>query len=100
MGRSKLDSLKKTTLNTFFEVCEAWGVVSGKHYHFNAGSNIIKFYNKSEIMLKDLFLYPSDRNFDNLGSLEITGAFIGCTLNTTGLQKQGNKNHTENLFSL
>lgn len=76
MGRSKLDSLKKTTLNTFFEVCEAWDIKAGKHYNFNAGSNIISFYNKSEIMLKDLFLYPSDRNFDNLGSLEITGAFI------------------------
>jgi phage terminase large subunit len=76
MGRSKLDSLKKTTLNTFFEVCQEWGVIADKHYNFNAGSNIIKFYNKSEIMLKDLFLYPSDRNFDNLGSLEITGAFI------------------------
>jgi|TARA_R110000751_G_scaffold76211_1_gene153414 PBSX family phage terminase large subunit len=76
MGRSKLDSLKKTTLNTFFEVCESWGIKAGKHYSFNAGSNIIKFYNKSEVMLKDLFLYPSDRNFDNLGSLEITGAFI------------------------
>jgi PBSX family phage terminase large subunit len=76
MGRSKLDSLKKTTLNTFFEVCEAWGLKAGKHYNFNAGSNIITFYNRSEIMLKDLFLYPSDRNFDNLGSLEITGAFI------------------------
>ncbi len=76
MGRSKLDSLKKTTLNTFFEVCETWGIKAGKHYNFNAGSNIITFFNKSEIMLKDLFLYPSDRNFDNLGSLEITGAFI------------------------
>ena len=76
MGRSKLDSLKKTTLNTFFEVCESWGIKAGKHYNFNASSNIITFYNKSEIMLKDLFLYPSDRNFDNLGSLEITGAFI------------------------
>ena len=76
MGRSKLDSLKKTTLNTFFEVCETYGAKSGQHYNFNAGSNIITFYNKSEIMLKDLFLYPSDRNFDNLGSLELTGAFI------------------------
>ena len=76
MGRSKLDSLKKTTLNTFLEVCEAWGLKANKHYNFNGGSNVIKFYNKSEIMLKDLFLYPSDRNFDNLGSLEITGAFI------------------------
>ena len=76
MGRSKLSSLKTTTLNTFFEVCDTWGLKAGTHYNFNAGSNIIKFYNKSEVMLKDLFLYPSDRNFDNLGSLEITGAFI------------------------
>ncbi len=76
MGRSKLDALKKTTLNTFFEVCETWGLQAGKHYNFNGGSNIVTFYNKSEIMLKDLFLYPSDRNFDSLGSLEITGAFI------------------------
>ncbi len=76
MGRSKLDSLKKTTLNTFFEVCEIYGAKAGQHYNFNAGSNIITFYNKSEILLKDLFLYPSDKNFDNLGSLELTGAFI------------------------
>ena len=76
MGRSKLDSLKKTTFNTFLEVCETWNLKAGKHYNFNGGSNIITFYNKSEIILKDLFLYPSDRNFDNLGSLEITGAFI------------------------
>jgi phage terminase large subunit len=76
MGRSKLDSLKKTTLNTFFEVCDTWGIKANKHYNFNASSNVITFYNKSEIILKDLFLYPSDRNFDSLGSLEITGAFI------------------------
>tara|TARA_Y100001937_G_C7134456_1_gene339236 strand:- start:2085 stop:3395 length:1311 start_codon:yes stop_codon:yes gene_type:complete len=76
MGRSKLDALKKTTLNTFFEVCQHWNIVADKHYNFNASTNIIKFYNGSEIILKDLFLYPSDRNFDSLGSLEITGAFI------------------------
>ena len=76
MGRSKLDSLKKTTLNTFFEVCEMWNLKADRHYHFNAGSNIITFFNKSEIILKDLFLYPSDKNFDSLGSLEITAAFI------------------------
>jgi phage terminase large subunit len=29
MGRSKLDALKKTTLNTFFEVCQAWNLKSG-----------------------------------------------------------------------
>ena len=76
IGRSKLDALKKTTLNTFFEVCSTWGVIANKHYTFNGSSNIITFQNGSEIILKDLFLYPSDRNFDSLGSLEITGAFI------------------------
>ena len=76
MGRSKLDSLKKTTLNTFFEVCDQWNIKANKHYNFNASSNVITFYNKSEIILKDLFLYPSDKNFDSLGSLEITSAFI------------------------
>ena len=76
IGRSKLDSLKKTTLNTFFEICTEWGIKSGKHYNFNAGSNIITFWNGSEVMLKDLFHYPSDPNYDSLGSLEITFAFI------------------------
>ena len=76
MGRSKLDALKKTTLNTFFEVCTAWNLKAIEHYTFNGSSNVITFYNGSEIILKDLFLYPSDRNFDSLGSLEITAAFI------------------------
>ena len=76
MGRSKLDNLKKTTLLTFFEVCKMWNIISGKHYNFNASSNIITFWNGSEIMLKDLFHYPADPNYDSLGSLEITAAFI------------------------
>ena len=76
MGRSKLDALKKTTLLTFFEVCSAWGIKANEHYKYNAQSNVITFFNDSQIILKDLFLYPSDRNFDSLGSLEITGAFI------------------------
>ena len=76
IGRSKLDALKKTTLNTFFDVCSQWNIKAGEHYTYNAQSNIIKFYNDSEILLKDLFLYPSDANFDSLGSLELTYACI------------------------
>ena len=76
IGRSKLDALKKTTLNTFFDVCQQWNIKAGEHYTYNAQSNIIKFYNDSEILLKDLFLYPSDSNFDSLGSLELTFACI------------------------
>lgn len=74
MGRSKLKTLKETTLNTFFELISELGI--SDQFNFNAQSNIIYHVNGSEILLKDLFLYPSDPNFDSLGSLEITGAFI------------------------
>ena len=74
MGRSKLKALKSTTLNTFFELASKLNL--SNQFTFNAQNNIIYFNNGSEIILKDLFLYPSDENFDDLGSLEITGAFI------------------------
>lgn len=74
MGRSKLKTLKETTLNTFFELSTLLGV-SGQ-YKFNAQDNIFYWHNGAQIILKDLFLYPSDPEFDKLGSLEITGAFI------------------------
>ena len=76
IGRSKLDNLKKTTLNTFFEICNNWNLVAGKDYQYNGSTNIITFKNGSEVMLKDLFHYPSDPNYDSLGSLELTCAFI------------------------
>lgn len=74
MGRSKLKSLKETTLNTFFELSSKLGI--SDQINYNAQSGIIRFWNGSEIILKDLFHYPSDPNYDALGSLEITGAFI------------------------
>lgn len=74
LGRAKLKTLKETTLNTFFELTSKLGLQN--QFSFNAQSNTIKWTNGSEILLKDLFLYPSDPNFDGLGSLEITGAFI------------------------
>lgn len=74
MGRAKLKALKETTLNTFFELTSLLGI--SNQFKYNAQTNIIYWNNGSEILLKDLFLYPSDPNFDSLGSLEITGAFI------------------------
>jgi phage terminase large subunit len=74
MGRSKLKNLKETTLNTFFEL--ATGLKLGSQFHYRAQDHIIRWNNGSEILLKDLFHYPSDPNFDSLGSLEVTGAFI------------------------
>lgn len=74
MGRAKLKTLKETTLNTFFDISAKLGITN--QYTYNQQSGVITWYNGSEIILKDLFLYPSDPNFDSLGSLEITGAFI------------------------
>jgi phage terminase large subunit len=74
MGRSKLKALKETTLNTFFEQSSLLQL--NNQYTYNGQSGVIYWSNGSEILLKDLCLYPSDPNFDSLGSLEITGAFI------------------------
>ena len=74
LGRAKLKALKETTLNTFFDLTQQLGLTS--QFQYNSQSNIITWNNGSEILLKDLFLYPSDPNFDSLGSLEITGGFI------------------------
>jgi hypothetical protein len=76
IGRAKLKTLKETTLNSFYFVCQQQGLISGDHYKVNNQSNEIHFFNGSSIFLKDLFYYPSDPNFDELGSLEITDAFI------------------------
>lgn len=76
IGRSKLLALKQTTLKTFWDVCKWLSLKEGVHYKYNGQVNEIKFYNGSEVILKDLFLYPSDPDFDSLGSLEITAAFI------------------------
>ena len=74
MGRSKLKTLKETTLNTFFEISAKLGV-SGQ-FKYNDQSSTINWYNGSQILLKDFFYYPSDPEFDSLGSLEVTGGFI------------------------
>jgi len=74
MGRAKLKTLKETTLNTFFEIASKFNLNS--QFTYNTVSSVIKWNNGSEILLKDLYYYPSDPDFDELGSLEITGAFI------------------------
>jgi hypothetical protein len=74
MGRSKLKTLKETTLNTFFELTS--NLKLSTSYNYNSQTGVITWTNGSEILLKDLYSYPADPNFDSLGSLEITGAFI------------------------
>jgi phage terminase large subunit len=73
IGRAQLKTLRETTLNTFFEIASMTGV---SHTFTYIAPTTIRFRNGSEILLKDLFHYPSDPNYDELGSLELTYAFI------------------------
>ena len=75
IGRAKLKTLKETTLKSFFEVIKMQEIPA-EAFKYNAQANTVTFINGSEIFLKDLFFYPADPDFDELGSLEISGAFV------------------------
>lgn len=76
IGRAVLKTLKETTYNSLLDVLKMQNLQSNIHYIINLQSNTISFFNGSQILLKDLYAYPSDPDFDELGSLEITAAFI------------------------
>lgn len=75
MGRRRLKYLKQTTLQTFFEVAKMLGVQNEYIYKEQKGEIHFPRFG-SVIILKDMEYYPSDPDFDSLGSLEITGAFV------------------------
>lgn len=76
IGRNSLKTLKETTLNSLYIIFREQGLRPSIHYKYNDIKSIFTFRNGSEILLKDLGFYPSDKDFDELGSLEITGAFV------------------------
>jgi hypothetical protein len=77
IGRTEMKTLKETTLVSFFKVAKIQGLVAGTHFRYRDNPhNDILFPNGSLILLKDLAYQPSDPNFDGLGSLEVTDAFI------------------------
>lgn len=72
IGRADLGSLKDSTLETFWQRAFVMGLKLNNGLRYNQQEQRITFNNKSFIMLKDLFQYPSDPNFTDLGSVEIT----------------------------
>lgn len=77
MGRSVMKQLKQSTLLTLFEVCKSWGLVKDKDYTYSPIDGTVTFVQTgSVIFLKDLAYYPSDPEYDSLGSTEYTGAFV------------------------
>jgi phage terminase large subunit len=75
LGRAVLKTLRETTLNTFFDIAKKQNVAHTYRY-ISSPSSMIKFHNGSEILLKDLYAYPQDPEFDELGSLELTWAAV------------------------
>lgn len=78
IGRKKLSNLELTTKRTFFEILDIIQHTYnlGQFWKYDANKHIVTFNNRSEVIFKDLFLYPADPEFDGLGSLELTGAFV------------------------
>ena len=81
MGRASMKTLKETTYISFLKVAKLQGLQADVHFQITSPQhkdypNCILFPNRSIILMKDLDFYPSDPDFDELGSLEITGGFI------------------------
>jgi hypothetical protein len=80
IGRAVLAQLKQSTLNTLFEVMEMMGLKPTTHFTYNAHSNVLTFFNGSEIILKDLQYMPSDARYESLSGYELTAVFVDeCT---------------------
>jgi hypothetical protein len=75
IGRTVLTQLRVTTIKTLMDLFKECGI-TGEHYTYNQQSNELKFFNGSEIVFRDLQYNPSDPNYDSLGGLELTIAFI------------------------
>lgn len=76
IGRKTRANLVNTTLNSFWQVCKMMGYERDVHFVYRETQNKISFHNGSEILLMDLDHNPSDPQFDRLGGLELTGAFV------------------------
>ena len=83
LGRKQLTVLKKTTLLTLFKVFEECNIKAGRDYNYNQQHNIIEFSNGSTIFLIDMAYQPSDPLYTRFGGLELTGAAIDESAEST-----------------
>lgn len=73
LGRARLNNIKRTTFKSLLDIFK---LNNFNDYIYNDNKSTITFRNGSEIILMDLYNYPNDPDYERLGSLEITGAFI------------------------
>lgn len=76
IGRHTYQTLRETTLKSLYAVLKLYNLKRDVHFKYNKNDKTITLWNESEILLKDLATQPSDPEFDELGSLELTGAFV------------------------
>lgn len=76
IARKTLKMLKKTTWSTLNSVLKLWGFKENVNYHMNNVEGVMTFWNGSEISMLELSPSNQDPDYNSLGSLEITGAFI------------------------
>lgn len=75
--RKELKKLKETTLLTLFDCFQRDGLKDGRDFIYDKNASIITFpQTGSIIFLLELDYYPSDPNWDRLGSYELTWAAI------------------------
>lgn len=74
--RKQLKDIKNSTLVTIKKVLTGWGLVEDVNYSINNLTNIITFWNGSEILMMELADLPSDADFSRVGSLELSGVMV------------------------
>lgn len=74
--RKQLKDIKNSTLVTIKEVLSGWGLEEDVNFAVNNLTNIIHFWNGSEILMMELADLPSDADFTRVGSLELTGVMV------------------------
>ena len=76
VARLTLKSLRETTWKTLLRLLESWGLKEDVNYHVNNQFGYLTFWNGSVIQMVELAPSLKDPDYNSLGSLEITGAFI------------------------
>lgn len=75
IARKTLKTLKETTMVTFWKIIKDMGLEEDINYTYNDVLGIIKFWNGSEILLKELTPSPQDPTWSRLGGLEVGAVF-------------------------
>jgi hypothetical protein len=79
IGRNRMTSLRRTTLLSFFEVLDAFGMKEDVDYTYQRGETKVIFNNGSYIMFGELYDNPSSPNFERIMSMNLTFACVDET---------------------